>query len=317
MSFNSLALLQQKSALITNNDLRSSKALLSVSGTVKIGENKLPAGDVYLLSCAKGDYFFEKKEVVENGNFTISNIKKGNYLIYVIPKLNYDFLYFPKYIPSYFGGIYSWEETSAKNIEQDIQTLSLELMSYQEPFYGEQEISGTLFFNNINRGIDNLPIPVILLNENRQPMDFRIVDKNKGTFSFKYLPEGTYYVHPEIPGFKTRNYKISVGAGTPEADLRNINFFVDEKNVRAQEREKELPCCLSDGYLKILLDEDTEFPVLCELLDLSGRTVKKNIYYSDEILINTSDMATNLYILKVRTFNNQQIKTKKVFINSF
>jgi len=308
--------LSEKKIISVSQTSKSPKNLNIISGSVYAGTNLLPKGQIYLLNNNKSVYSSIKNQEIIEGNFQFNDVNSGKYIVYVIPELNYDFLYFPKYIPTYSGKVYSWHNALNRDIRKDNLNLDLSLLSFQNPFYGEKMISGQIKFNGMYRGINDLPIPVILLNEAGIPMDFRIVDKNSGKFTFEYIPEGTYFIHPEIPGLKTTDFRVHIN-NNHSNEYNNVNFLVDEKNVTIEKQSDDLIPVVSDHFLKIFLKDNINYPVVCELIDLSGKSISKKVFYSDEISISTSGMAANLYILKVKTYDNSPIKTAKVFIRNY
>ncbi len=304
-----------KMKLSENKNLKSASGSNKFSGSVYAGDNPLPEGQVYLLNKNKSSFVSANKKKLINGRFQFNNLHSGKYVLYVIPELNYDFLYFPKYIPTYFGKSYSWKKALSNNVGKSHVNISLDLLSYQDPFYGERKISGRLIFDGKFKGIDGLPVPVILFNESGSPMDFRIVDEDSGKFIFENLPEGIYSVHPEIPGLETVDYRVRIGN---ESNTNGyVSFIVDEEGVKIDKPDEDVIPVVSNHSLRIYLDENVNYPVVCELIDLSGKSVVKNIFYSDEVVMNTSGIATNIYILKVKTYDNFFVKTTKVFIRNY
>ncbi|MCF6183599.1 MAG: hypothetical protein L3J56_03040, partial [Bacteroidales bacterium] len=263
----------------------------------------------------KTGYLTAQSTEILNGKFQIKNINSGNYIVYVIPELNYDFLYFPKYIPTYYGETYYWKNALNKAVNIDNLNIKFSLLSYRSPFYGTKKVSGYLKFSKGTYAIENLPVPVILLNNSGEPMDFRIADEKTGKFVFENLPDGIYYIHPEIPGMKTSDFKIEIKQET--CSYEHADFFVKNKQIKVDKQTQDIIPVISNNCLKVFLKEDCKYPIVCELIDLSGRSVTKKIYYSDEILLNTSGLAANIYILKIKTYDNSPIKTTKVFIRNY
>ncbi len=309
-------LLSEKKIISVSQTSKSPKNLNKISGTVYAGTNLLPKGQIYLLNNNKSVYATIRNQEIIEGDFQFNDVNSGKYIVYVIPELNYDFLYFPKYIPTYSGKVYSWQKALKSDIRKDNLNFTLNLLSFQNPFYGEKTISGQIKFNEMYRGINGLPIPVILLNEAGIPMDFRIVDKNSGNFTFEHIPEGIYFIHPEIPGLKTSDFRIQIN-NNQSNEYNNVNFFVDEENINIEKQSDDVFPVVSDHFLKIFLKDNINYPVICELIDLSGKSIAKKMFYSDEILMSTSGMAANLYILKVKTYDNSPVKTAKVFIRNY
>jgi len=174
-----------------------------------------------------------------------------------------------------------------------------------------------LKFNQNYRGISNIPVPVILLNEDLVPMDFKIADKHSGNFAFEYLPEGTYYVHPEIPGLITTNYKVVFSRGNNGNSEEKVNFNVDNEKIGIEKDSKDIVPVISGHFLNLYLKDDINYPVVCELIDLSGRSVIKKLFKSNNIAVNTDGLAANIYIVKIKTYDNSPVKTTKVFIRNY
>lgn len=307
----------KKNIISDINTSKSSNNSNIISGSVYAGSNLLPKGEIFLLNKNKSTFTSSNNQEVIDGYFQFKNINSAEYILYVIPELNYDFLYFPKYIPSYLGGAYSWHKAVSSDISENNFNIDLHLLSFQNPFYGEKKISGHLKFYKFYRGLKNLPIPVILINENGVPIDFRIADKQSGVFSFEYLPEGTYYIHPEIPGLKTFDFRVQINTCDQFDEHNNINFLIDEENIKIIKQSDDITPVVSGQFLKVFLKENVNYPVVCELIDLSGKSITKKVFYSDEISMNTFGMASNMYILKVKTYDNSLIKTAKVFIRNY
>ncbi len=320
---NSYACFQSGKIIISENntvsnsgDLKSTQYTTTVSGTVYAGINPLPEGQVYLLNKNKTSFITSSSQEINEGEFQFKDINFGEYILYVIPEFNYDFLYFPKYIPTYSGKTYTWQKAINSDVSMNNFTVDLHLLSFQKPFYGEKTISGKIKFRGTYNGVENLPVPVILLNSSHIPMDFRIADKKSGKFTFEHIPEGTYYIHPEIPGLKTSDYRIHI-IGNHSDKYDNVNFSVDNENVKIEKQSDEIVPVVSGEFLRVFLKDNLNYPVVCELIDLSGKIITKKVFYNDEILMNTSGMAANLYILKVKTYDNSPVKTAKVFIRNY
>lgn len=307
----------KKNIVSNNNASKSPNNSNIVSGSVYAGTNKLPKGQIFLLNNNKSTFTSTTNQDVIDGSFQFKNIISGRYILYVIPELNYDFLYFPKYLPTYSGRTYSWQKAISSDISTNKFNVDLHLLSFQNPFYGEKKISGHIKFSELYRGLNDLPVPVILINENGVPMDFRIADNNSGEFSFEYLPEGIYYIHPEIPGLKTADFRVQINENDQIDKYNNVNFLVDEENIKIDKQSDDITPVVSGQFLKIFLKGNINYPVVCELIDLSGKSIAKKVFYSDVISMSTIGMASNMYILKVKTYNNSPIKTAKVFIRNY
>ncbi len=292
------------------------KSANNLSGKIYAGINPLPEGNIYLLRKNKSGNYILENNPVTNGNFHFKSIPSKEHLIFVIPEFNYDFLYFPKYIPTYFGNSYSWEKAQTWNTDKTNFKINYSLLSFSDPFYGNKKISGKIVYSETYKELPDLPVTIILLNESFIPMDFRTADEHTGNFSFNYLPEGTYYLHPEIPGLKSYDIKVIVG-NEAKSGLNNINFKADAKNIKPEINTDKLTPVVSTNFLKVYLNNEINYPVVCELIDLSGKSAIKKIYNSENISINTAGLAAGIYILKIKTYDNSPVRTAKVFIRNY
>lgn len=294
---------------------KRTKGLNTFSGKVYMGDNLLPKGSIFLIENIKGNFVTNSFYEIKNGVFEFNELKSGSYILYVIPNCDYDFLYYPKYLPTYSGNSYKWENSVEKDILSSLFDFSIYLKSYSDPFYGHEKIFGSIVYHVSYRGERDIPVPVILLNQSREPMDFRIANSSTGEFGFNYLPAGTYYLHIEIPGIKSEDYKVIIKE--KNNTNYNINFYINNGFITAESyNDNELEVVLNGKYLKLILDENINFPVVCELINMSGSSVSKNIYMSNEVYINTSSISAGIYILRVRTYDNIPVKTKKVYIDN-
>ncbi|MCF6364580.1 MAG: T9SS type A sorting domain-containing protein [Bacteroidales bacterium] len=298
----------------TQNGKNISKSENTYSGYVFMGENLLPKGKVYLIDNSKNIYSTEDVTEVNEGAFLFSNLKSGKYMLYVIPEHDYDFFYFPKYIPTYSGNSFKWESSKSILYLNGATKNNINLISFAEPFYGNSMISGKIKYDLGYRGGRYIPIPIILLNEKRKPIDFRIADSFEGVFIFEHLPEGKYYLHPEIPGIKTEELEIIVKS---DEENKRARFLVDNNSIKPERAAGSLNPIITENNLKVFLNQEFELPVICELTDMSGKSIVKNIYSTEDIYINTSGFNAGIYLLRVRTFNNSILKTAKVYINNY
>ncbi len=305
---------QMYSNIVTNEiNERNNEDYNTFSGNIFYGQKLLQKGKVYLIANSKMSYSSEISCSVEDGNYMFSDLELGKYTLYVIPELDFDFLYYPKYLPTYFGGAYLWEEASEKVFNKNIENINISLYSYNEPFYGHCSITGKLFYNEGYSSSINIPVPILLLNKDKVPMDFRLANENDGTYNFEYLPEGKYYIHPEITGVKTHEYEVII---KDNSNRQKINFIISKKSIKPVENEEVLKPIVDNNTIKIFFDKNQRTPLICELVDISGKSILKNVYLTNNIIINVSGVAAGIYLLRVRTFDNSIVKTAKVYLKN-
>lgn len=311
--FYSLGISQENNDLVEGKDEGDRRENL-VSGNIFIGDNLLSKGKVYLVSKSKSISTTSFYSDVLEGVFMFDNFKFSNYSLYVIPEQNYDFFYFPKYLPTYLGDVCNWENASINDTKISTANVDIHMQKYSEPFYGHAEISGNITYERNTSIEKNIPIVIFLLNNKKEPMDFRLADDFDGSFKFENLPDGKYFIHPEIPGYYTYDSEIIV----KEKHIHNrIDFRINNNSIEQDvlEEEQIKPIVLEDG-LRFKLSENVTEPIVCEITDLAGRVILKEKFSSNEIFISTSNLTTGIYLLRARTFTNSIVKTTKVFINN-
>jgi len=284
------------------------------SGKIFIGDNLLESGDIFLFQNIRNKYSLIKTNKLDNGHFDFNKVENGSYTIYVIPEMDYDFLFFPKYLPTYSGKAYRWENAREKTINENTNDFSFYLNSYSQPFFGNQSIIGKINYQTNFTGNKEFPVVLILLNEDYVPMDFRKVDEITGEFCFDHLPEGKYFLHPEVPGITSQDFEIELDR---EDDNEEINFNINDERIIIDETIISFETIPQGDYLKLYLNDFENSQVVCELISVSGKSVSKDIYHSDDVYINTSKLAAGIYILRVSTYNNQKVKTQKVYVNNY
>lgn len=295
------------------NENKQEGNILSISGEILMGDIPLQDGIVFLLPSSK-ETGSTKKTNIFNGRFEFNEVIKGAYIIYVIPIQNYDFFYFPKYLPTYFGNVYKWMDASQPNFDQNkLSGFNINLKSYNEAFYGHGKISGNIHSNSNNRANSEIPISVVLLNENKVPMDFRIVNNDEGAFIFDNLPNGKYYIHPEIPEYNSDDFEMIVKSGTDN----NINLNINNNSIQ---KHSAKPKCftpiVSKNKIEFYINSQNTESYVCELTDMSGKLIYKKLFPENKITINTTKLSSGIYILRARTYGNSIITTKKVYINN-
>ena len=292
---------------------KNETATVSISGNIFMGSLSLKEGMVFLLNSNKELNSTVNTSELFEGRFEFNDIEKSNYSIYVIPTQSYDFFYFPKYLPTYLGGSFKWEDALQIELKQEQYVFNINLNSYKTPFYGHAKISGKINLSeraSLNREI---PISVLLLNKDRVPMDFRLVEQGNEMFLFDKLPEGKYFIHPEIPGYRTEDFEINIKASSSN----NIDFDVDNDSIKkGLSSNKKLKPIITKNQLKLFVTTENDSPVVCGLIDITGKLILKKIYLGNEIIINTSGLSTGIYILQVKTYGNTFLKTVKVYINN-
>ncbi len=291
---------------------KNNKEVYSISGKIFMGDNLLPEGKIYLLENSKGVINSIQSERIDEGSFQFSHLNPGDFFCYIIPEFDYNFLYYPKYLPTYSGQTYTWKNADFRTLTDNFNECNVNLINYDTPFYGNKSIGGNLTYSKSFSGIKNIPVTVLLLDDKKTPMDFTIANEINGKYYFNNLPDGIYYIHPEIPGIITEDCRIVVN------DIGNnneINFLIENKLVKIQ-NENNIDCEILGNTIKIKIDINVTSPILCDLLTSTGFSVFRQLFYSNEVNINTDNFTTGIYFIRVQTLDNLYFNTHKIYINN-
>ena len=294
-----------------------------VSGKVYAGDNLIPNGTVHIInqnSNKSTGYNFSESIKVNNGEFTTNNVMTGNYLLYVIPDIQINENYFPKYIPTYTGQSYIWNRSVSKEINSHIDNLDINLISYKEIFYGNGNITGHINYST-SKTIQQEPITVILLNDQMVPIDFKLVNNSSGEYTFKNLPFGKYYIHPEKIGVRSSNTEIVISEN--KNDVNNIDFTVNETEFKIK---SEIPSddnhffgvIFNTNQKKIYVNYGAELKgkIVYRLFDVTGRLLLTGKNEGNQIIIDAQNINQGIYLFCINSFDNKHITTKKIFIEN-
>lgn len=169
-----------------------------LAGKVYASDAELPVGKVAVFEYnSKIDTYTHKQDAtVNSGEYKIEKMFEGEYLLLAIPEFDVGYNFFPKYLPTYYPNSTEWQTASPQNLSETNNNFDIHLVKYEEIFYGNYTISGSV---NPNGEADADKITVILSNSQNVPIDFRVLDENYN-FEFCDLPEGNYNLRAEYAG---------------------------------------------------------------------------------------------------------------------
>ncbi len=289
------------------------------TGKVYASGIELPEGIVTLFKYEgkSESYKYTNYAQVSDGTYNIEEMITGNYLLFAVPFFDVDYNYFPKYLPTYFGEKYSWQNANPILIDKNTENLDINLLKYNEIFYGQAEISGHV---DLNENAEKEQITVVLFNEKNIPMDFRILD-NENNFIFPQLPYGTYRVRTECAGKYSTVCHISVSDTEPSSP--KINFIVNENDIDffvvnidyvvSNENINVFPNPFYDKiniHSNFIGDKNIEI----EIFDISGKLIYSEIsinnYDNIELKEDFSNQSKGVYFLHISTDNKIIYKQK-------
>ena len=234
--------------------------LFSLWGAVSLQTNRLQQGQAVLFLNASGKLRAVKTAPVADGLYCFDSLYTGQYLVLAVPYFDVSQHYFPHYFPTYYPGAITWEE--AEQIHLDTAAKADIYLSYHDSIhYGKAVASGTIKYTEdaeFEEGIYNKPwfndtskvffkqnqinparnIPVFLLNNNQQPIFFRLSDAD-GRFVFHDLPMGNYTLYAEKAGYEAQ--KINFTLDSVNDTINDIHLQICKDAILDNVEEKRKP----------------------------------------------------------------------------
>jgi len=287
-----------------------------LSGQIMMGENPLPNGKIFLIQNNKSTYNNTANTNIDNGTFSFADITSGEYTLYAVPEPEYGNFYFPKYIPTYTGNVYKWEKADKISLERDLTNFKINLVSFKEPYYGHSSIKGKFKFDSNYNEPEETPLIVILLNNKKEPMDFKMLHPYETDYCFEYLPTGIYHIHIEKAGCSAIDYEVNIQENEPQ-DI-SYNFIIGENVIKREDlnSEENITVTPFQQQLKISVPSYEEGIIICEIFDTAGRMIYQRTESSSKFSINTTQINGGMYFLRINSFDNKNIRVSKIFINN-
>ncbi|MCF8374484.1 MAG: T9SS type A sorting domain-containing protein [Bacteroidales bacterium] len=205
-----------------------------IDGNVSMNNIDLPDGSVYVyqLTGTINESIWTTKVHIENGSFDVPYLFFDDYYLQAVPEFDLSGSYFPKYLPTYFGGSKSWETAQTLNLFTTPSPVQINLASYNEMYYGPGSISGTIErFDSIKGAgsnfylTDNIrpPISLFLINENDEYIDAKVFEYSN-PFQFNDLPLGDYTLRVEK--FAEPSFEIPISLTELEPKKENLEIQI-------------------------------------------------------------------------------------------
>jgi PKD repeat protein len=241
---------------------------INIQGNVFAGTSKIPLGMAVLYEKNDNNYKAINKCIINNGEYSFDSLSNSKtYIIHAIPEFGLEQIYFPKYLPAYYSDAYLWQ-SSTSTILPSQTDYDIYLPAYNEIYFGEAKISGTVFlgeqswyakpvfhtiwFDSINN-IDESKASniVVMLLQNNQIIDFCLTD-NQGNYEFNNLPWGEYILKCEKAGMLSQEKNISLNNENPEVFM--IDFILRNSIIHT-----DMPETIEDSEIKIYPNPFNEF----------------------------------------------------------
>ncbi|MFO7863370.1 MAG: PKD domain-containing protein [Salinivirgaceae bacterium] len=165
-----------------------------IRGQVSIPGNYLSDAEIWLIGFDTNENrIIQTINPNETGHYNFFCGPNTRYLLKVVP--NFTMPTVPRILPTYLGHTTDWREATPLNVAHEIKDLNLGALTSSIVLHGFNKIKGSFL---CNFPTDQLPLNVILLDKNKNPLDHAQVINEE--FEFNGLPRGSYFVRPECPG---------------------------------------------------------------------------------------------------------------------
>jgi len=271
-------------------------ALPSIAGTVQANGKAFSDGIIQLFKQKGTSYTaVSTQNINADGSFNFKWLDATNYLIRALPNDLQSV-----YLPSYYVNSSDWQTANVINLKGKIIGLHLNLVESQVLSTGTGSISGSVAVADTNFASPLktfVPIKMsILVMQNGNIVAYALTDAN-GNYKVDNLPDGTYDIFVEAPGYAKFAKTVSISGGTQASvDFTLKNGVVE--TAASIETEKDVILYPNPANEKITLQTEKEI-LLTEVINSEGLIVLKGL--GNEKLINVSQLPAGVYTVKMIT----------------
>jgi hypothetical protein len=215
----------------------------------------------------------------------------GYYWFYAVPagkyttkaRLQKGSVNYGKFIPTYFGDVYNWEDAGEIIMEgEDNFECNIALLPSTGLASGTGKITGQISYDTSL--IIRTPIPagnveIVLLSEQGALKTCGLSDYD-GYFQFSDIPFGTYQLFPDVAGIPTTAMYVTISEDKPLVDDINMIIYPGEITFSIHENVSDFvegamliyPNPVTD-QARISLEAKKSTVVTVMITDISGRTI--------------------------------------------
>ncbi len=252
--------------------------------------------------------------------YNFGQVPTGTYILKV--SLDPASPYFEDYLPTYYGNVVEWNESTVINIPSNQSFYQVTLVE-DENLTGPGGISGLvddgdgLTSGGSDRSGPLAGISILLFNALEEPLTHTLTDA-EGKYAFENLPYGTYKVSVEITGLEQSERWVTLSADQPFST--GNDFQVDENGIvngalaLVNEGKLQVYPNPAAGSLNIYLEAAAAFEAQITLSSLTGNAVltkKQNIAAGGQIIgLDVSELTGGVYFLQITT--GRDVISKKI-----
>jgi hypothetical protein len=280
-------------------------SLPSINGTVLGNNTAFNDGIVQLFKPNGSNYTAVSTQVINaDGSFNFKWLDASDYLIRVLPNDLQS-----AYIPSYYVNAMDWQEANVISLKGKIQGLHLSLVDCPKLLSGAGSITGSVQVLDSNfasplKSFSPIKMSVLVM-QNGQVIAFACTDVN-GNYKVDNLPDGTYDIYVEAPGYAKFVQTVSINNGSSaSADFSlkdGIATTTGVTVINSNNTTVLYPNPATDN-VTIRLESTVQ---RIEVLNIAGVPV---LTHTGSKNVNVSQLPVGMYIVKIITNKETIIKT--------
>ena len=269
-------------------------SLPSISGQIKANDNPFNDGIVQLFK-QNGTHYsaISTQSINTDGSFTFKWLNASNYLIRVLPND------LPSvYLPTYYVSSTAWQDANIIALHGTIHGLHLSLVQCGRLVSGNGSITGVVAVLDSNfasklKAFTPISMPVIVM-QNGQIVAYALIDAD-GNYKVDNLPDGTYDVYVEAPGYSKCTTSVSINNGsstTASFTLKNGTVETSE-SIETSDDVSLYP----NPAAETVMVKTSKTVESLEILNLEGVVVQKQ--QGNQKVLDISQLSSGMYIVKI------------------
>jgi len=280
-------------------------SLPSIKGTVLGNNTAFNDGIVQLFKPKGSSYTAVSTQVINaDGSFNFKWLEASDYLIRALPNDLQS-----AYLPSYYVNAIDWQDANVISLKGKIQGLHLSLVDCPLLTSGGGSITGSVDVLDSNfasplKSFSPIKMSVLVV-QNGQVIAYACTDVN-GNYKVDNLPDGTYDIYVEAPGYAKFAQTVSINNGSStSADFSLKDGIASTTGVTVINSSNTAVLYPNPTSDNITIQSNSSVQSV-DIMNIAGVNVlKRNSCTS----INVSQLPVGMYIVKIITNKETIIKT--------
>ena len=268
--------------------------LPSISGQIQANSNPFNDGIVQLFK-QKGTHYsaISTQSINTDGSFTFKWLDASNYLIRVLPNDLQSV-----YLPTYYVSSTTWQDANVIALQGTIQGLHLSMAQCDAIASGNGSITGVVDVLDSNfasrlKAFAPITMPVMVM-QNGQIVAYALTDAD-GNYKVANLPDGTYDVYVEVPGYAKYTTPVSITNGsstTASFTLKNGTV----ETAESIETSDDISLYPNPAAETVMVKTSKTVKYL-EVVTIEGVVVQK--LQGNQKVLDISQLSPGMYLVKI------------------